>query len=93
MSKQYRVTEGDRFLIYCLFFASTFMVQIVFMNMLIAIMGDTFDRTTENQESNATKTKMELLNDYIICINRDNIDGPQISDGDSEPDTEQSVFK
>ena len=34
-------------LIYLLFLVSTFMIQITFLNMLIAIMGDTFEKAIE----------------------------------------------
>ena len=33
-----------------IFMLSTFITQITFLNMLIAIMGDTFDRVTEVRE-------------------------------------------
>ena len=33
--------------LYFLFFMTTFMTQIVFLNMIIAVMGDTFDRMME----------------------------------------------
>ena len=49
----YRELEMHQFLIYLLFILSTFIIQITFLNMLIAIMGDTFDRATEERESNA----------------------------------------
>lgn len=34
------------------------------LNMLIAIMGDTFAKVTENKLVNATKTKLSLMSDY-----------------------------
>jgi hypothetical protein len=34
------------------FIAATFFTNIVFLNMLIAIMGDTFDKLTEKKERN-----------------------------------------
>ena len=34
------------------------------LNMLIAIMGDTFDKVTEDKHVNATKTKLSLMSDY-----------------------------
>ena len=36
--------------IWLLFIASTFITQITFLNMLIAIMGDTYDRVSENKD-------------------------------------------
>ena len=34
------------------------------LNMLIAIMGDTFARVTENRELHARRTKLDLLADF-----------------------------
>ena len=48
---------------YVYFILATFNVQIVMFNMLIAIMGDTFDKITENRSINAIKSKLELLSD------------------------------
>ena len=42
------------------------------LNMLIAIMGDTFERVIENRELNSTKTRLELLGD--LSANIRNID-------------------
>jgi len=33
------------------------------LNMLIAIMGDTYEKVIENKELNATKTKLELVSE------------------------------
>ena len=41
--------EGKDMMIYVLFIIATFITQITFLNMLIAIMGDTFDRVSEIQ--------------------------------------------
>ena len=38
------------------------------LNMLIAIMGDTFERTIQNRDLNSTKTKLELLSDLSVNI-------------------------
>jgi len=38
------------------------------LNMLIAIMGDTFARIIENRDLNSTKTKLELLSDLAVNI-------------------------
>ena len=34
------------------------------LNMLIAIMGDTFDKVTENKKTFTTRTKLHILGDY-----------------------------
>ena len=40
----YKEAETQLYLILMLFFVSSFLIQITFLNMLIAIMADTFDR-------------------------------------------------
>lgn len=40
---------------------ATFFTQITMLNMLIAIMGDSFDYATENRNKFATKTKLDIL--------------------------------
>lgn len=67
-------------MLYVLFFASTFLIQIMFLNMLIAIMGDAFDQATENRENNATITKVRIMGDYIELIARDESDEEEESE-------------
>ena len=43
----------------------------MFLNMLIAIMGDAFNNATANKENNATITKVKIMGDYIDLIARD----------------------
>ena len=37
------------------------------LNMLIAIMSDTFSKVTEMREVHARRTKLEILGDYVDC--------------------------
>ena len=53
---------------YAFFILATFIVQIVMFNMLIAIMGDTFDKVTEFRDINATKSKLELMSDLVAIM-------------------------
>ena len=55
-------------LTYFFFVLSTFIVQIVMFNMLIAIMGDTFDKITENRDVNAIKSKLELMSELVALL-------------------------
>ena len=41
--------ELNKILLWLIFFAATFMLQVTFMNMLIAIMGNTFDKVMEKR--------------------------------------------
>ena len=48
-------------LIYIFFLLSTFFSIILMLNMLIAIMGDTYERIIENREVNEVKTLLSLI--------------------------------
>ena len=67
----YRSNERNVLLINLLFVVSAFMIQITFLNMLIAIMGDTFDHCTEQKENNGRLTKLSIMNDYVNLISQD----------------------
>ncbi len=65
-------------LIYVFFFLATFVSLITMLNMLIAIMGDTFDRMMENKDSNAVRSKLELVADLgPILQQKDSADEPK----------------
>ena len=42
-------SHPEKILCYAFFLLSTFITQITFLNMLVAIMGDTFGRVIENK--------------------------------------------
>ena len=42
--------------------------QIMFLNMLIAIVGDTFERVTESREQSALVEKIGILADYVFVV-------------------------
>ena len=47
-------SEGDnKIVIWIMFLSASFILLVVFMNMLIAIMGDTFGSVQETQEENS----------------------------------------
>ena len=46
---EYGAVDGDDAFIWIFFLCSTFVTQITFLNMLIAMMGLTFDNTINNQ--------------------------------------------
>ena len=56
------------FLCYCIFLLATFITQITFLNMLIALMGDTFGRVIESKERFGLQTKLEIMGDYTAVI-------------------------
>ena len=45
------------------------------LNMLIAIMGDTFERVMENKDVNATKTKLGLMADMSNVMAQPDVTG------------------
>jgi len=53
----------------CLFFiGATFISQLTILNMLIAVMGDTYERVIENKEVNATQTKLAIMDDLTAIL-------------------------
>ena len=52
------------FLVYFFFVMATLFTQVTILNMVIAIMGDTFGKVMDNKVVYATETKMRLLGDY-----------------------------
>ena len=52
-------------MVWSIFVLATFFTQITMLNMLIAIMGDTFDKITENKRMHATKTQLSLMEDNV----------------------------
>ena len=67
--------EGfDSTICYLFFIGATFITQITMLNMLIAIMGDTFGRIIEAKEVNAMKTKIELMEDLSLVMNDEDKD-------------------
>lgn len=59
-------------LVYFFFTMATFFTQIIFLNMLIAIMGDTFGRVIENKANYGMQTKLSIMGDYTAVIDQKN---------------------
>ena len=55
---------------YFIFLSATIITQLTFLNMLIAIMGDTFGRVIENKAQYGLQTKLGIMGDYTAVINR-----------------------
>lgn len=58
----------DKYIAWIFFIAGTFLITIVFMNMLIAIMGDTFGQVQAIQEENSLQEQAQLIMDHIWLI-------------------------
>ena len=55
-------------LCYIFFICATFISQVTMLNMLIAIMGDTFSKVIENRTVNAIKSKLELMDELAATM-------------------------
>ena len=62
--------EPQAVLCYMLFLFATFFCQITMLNMLIAIMGDSFERVIENRDVNATKIKLNFMSDAAGSVGK-----------------------
>jgi len=61
----------DSGFIWLIFFLATFVVQITFLNVLIAIMGDVYGEVMEKKDQARLKEKISILDDYITVIEKD----------------------
>ena len=64
-------SEGGDPIAWGVFCLATLITQIVFLNLLIAIMGDTFERVTESREQSALVEKIRILADYVFVVPRE----------------------
>ena len=65
--------DGKDIIIWCIFILTTFITQITFLTMLIAIMGDTFSRVTESKAQSGLREKISILSDFVIIVKRESI--------------------
>lgn len=56
------------FTVWTMFLLGTFLIIVVFLNMLIAIMSDTFARVQAIKEENTLKEQATLINDHIWLV-------------------------
>ena len=55
-------------LMWAIFVIGTFLLQITFMNMLIAIMSEVFAVVTEKKQQSSLTERIELLNDFRVFL-------------------------
>ena len=60
--------SSNSYLVWILFLFTTFFSQIVIFNILIAIMGDTYDSVFANMERVKLKLKIEVISDYMFVV-------------------------
>lgn len=59
--------ENEMFL-WAIFIAATFLLQITFLNMLIAIMANTFYEVLANQQTATMRERIEILSDFRLVV-------------------------
>lgn len=55
-------------LVYCFFILATFFSQLTMLNMLIAIMGDSYAKVVEDSAVNSTRAKLRFLGDLSSVL-------------------------
>ena len=65
--------DDDKHLLNTMWFLNTMVTLIIFLNLLIAIMGDTFDRVQETSESNILKETASIMVENEFLINRERL--------------------
>lgn len=58
----------ENWLVLLYFIGATFLTQITILNMLIAIMGSTFDRHNEDLHANSTRQKLVLQAEFVVLV-------------------------
>ena len=67
--------EGQHEAVLWLIFASaTFLLQITFLNMLIAIMANTFEDVMSEKDQSAMNEKINILNDFRLILEKMDLD-------------------
>ena len=56
-----------------LFIMATMVLQLIFMNIIIAIMGETFGRVVETLDTVALKEKVGICHDHIWIVDIDKV--------------------
>lgn len=62
--------NSDHVLVYILWLANTFLILVVFLNLLIAIISDIFDKVHENIKTNLVKELVYFMVESEVLINR-----------------------
>lgn len=65
------IYAGDNVLIWIFYLCTTLFTQLTFFNMLIGIMGQTFERVTEARDRNSLKERTKMYADFLWVIKLD----------------------
>ena len=85
--------ESQTLFVYFFFIASTFSMQIIFFNMLIAIMGDTFSKVNDDQDNYARQTKLNIMADYTALINPYDKEDEILKQNEIKADVKLDLFR
>ncbi len=61
----------QKVLCYFFFILATLLTMVTALNMIIAIMGDTYGRVAEGYEMHSRASKISLLSDYVPIISKE----------------------
>ena len=65
--------EFSQVMLWLLFLFATFLLQITFMNMLIAIMTEIYDQVTAEDAQSSASERISLLTDYSFFLDNFNL--------------------
>ena len=63
-SEDQDISEDQGNNLWIIFLVATFLIQITFLNMLIAIMGNTYDKVIDKSNEATMRERIELLSEY-----------------------------
>jgi len=66
-------TSTDKYYLFFIWFLNTMVTLIIFLNLLIAIMGDSFDRVQETSENNMLKEFAGIMVENELLFNRSKV--------------------
>jgi hypothetical protein len=69
---RFRTGYGSHFVMF-MFLMSTFFVSVIFMNMLISIMGNTFGMVQDGADENGLREQIVLIDDHIWLLDLNKI--------------------
>ena len=55
--------------IWIIFLFATFIIMLVFLNMIIAIMGNSYEKVSDNWERSALIERTRIYADFMILVN------------------------
>lgn len=67
------LTGNISYLVYCIWLLCTFMILIVFLNLLIAVLSDSFDKIQETLQNNLYKEMAIMMSENEVFINRKSV--------------------